>query len=188
MMELGTKQYPYKTAKAAFSEVLNEYSHKSVNITIFIKEFSILYIQDDINFILNVTSLTITSYSDFSNSPSKAIIIPTESSQQGLSQRSAFNLLKNTDLQLNEVLVSSTFSYLQKLLILKDSVTFKIAMSNFYFNNIDVRRDSTDIDKDTIFMHLIAIGNKWTDVRNSFLNLTGTIIFSSDPLNGHFKN
>ena len=187
MIELGTKQYPYKTAKAAFSEILNIYSHKQVNITLFIKEYSNLFMEDD-NFILNMTSMTITSYSDLTDSPSRATIIPTDVSQQRLSKRSAFNLLKNTDLQLNEVLQASTFSSIQKLLILKERVTFTIAMSNFYLNNIDVRRDPGDIGKDTVFIFPINQGSLWVDIRNSVLNMTGTIAFSSDPLNGYFEN
>ena len=188
IIELGTNQYPYKTAKAAFSELLNSFSHKQINITIFIKEFTTLYIQDDTNFILNMTSVKITSYSDITNNPSKATIIPTQNLQQGLSKRSAFNLLKTSDLWLNQTLQSSTFSDSQKLLILKGGVNFLIAKSSLYFDNVDVRREASDVVKDTIFIFPLYLSSMWIDVRNSNLNLTGTIVFTMDPLNANFEN
>ena len=135
-----------------------------------------------------MTSVKITSYSDSSDTPLRTILVPTQIPQQGLSKRSALNLLTTTDLRLNEVLQASTFTNYQKLLILKGEITFVIAMSNIYFNNIDVRRDNVDLGKSTIFLFPINLGDMYVDMRNVILNITGTIFISIDPLNGYFEN
>ena len=161
------------------------YSHKQVNITVYIKENTTAYIEDDTNYILNMTSFKITSYSD---SPSKATLVPTQIPQQGLSKRYAFNLLTTIDLRLNQILKGSSFTSLQQILILRGSTTFVITMSNFYLDNVDARRDSVDLGKSTIFIYPISLGSKYIDVRNTVLNMTGTIFMTSDPLNGYFEN
>ena len=188
IIELGTQKYPYKTIKAALSEITNLYSYKQVNITVYIKESTTAYIEDDTNYILNMTSVKIISYSDTSDSPSKATLVPTQIPQQGLSKRSAFNILTTTDLRLNQILKGSTFTSLQQILILRGSTTFVIAMSNFYLDNVDARRDSVDLGKSIIFIYPISLGSKYIDVRNTVLNMTGTIFMTSDPLNGYFEN
>ena len=119
------------------------------------------------NYILNMTLVKITSYSDTSDSPSKATLVPTQLPQQGLSKRSAFNLLTTTDLRLNQVLKDSLFTSLQQILILRGSTTFVIAMSNFYLDNVDARRESVDLGKSTIFIYPISLGRKYIDIRNS---------------------
>ena len=63
-----------------------------------------------------------------------------------------------------------------------------IAISNFYLDNVDARLDSVNFGKSTIFIFPINLGNKYIDMRNTILNMTGTIFMTSDPLNGYFEN
>ena len=63
MIELGTIQYPYKSMRAITSDILNNFSHKDVNITIYLKENSSIFISDLTGYFLNITSVKFMSYS-----------------------------------------------------------------------------------------------------------------------------
>ena len=68
LIELGTISYPYKSMKAVSSDILNNFSHQKVNITIYLKEYEYVYMSDLTGFYLNITLVQITSYSKFSSS------------------------------------------------------------------------------------------------------------------------
>ena len=68
IIELGTISYPYKSMKAVSSDILNNFSHLNVNITIYLKEYESIYMSDLTGYYLNITSILITSYSTSSNS------------------------------------------------------------------------------------------------------------------------
>ena len=63
MIELGTIHYPYKSMRAITSDILNNFSHKDVNITIYLKENSSIFISDLTGYFLNITSVKFMSYS-----------------------------------------------------------------------------------------------------------------------------
>ena len=50
IIELGTIEYPYKDSESAFSEIFNQYSHRNINISIFIKENSELRMTKDMEY------------------------------------------------------------------------------------------------------------------------------------------
>ena len=103
IIELGTRQYPYKSAKTVFLELLNYHSNQDKSITIYFKEGQDYYVEDGTNYILNITNVTITSYSDDSDSSKRAKLIPTQIPQL-VESKTRLNLLKSTDLKLNETI------------------------------------------------------------------------------------
>ena len=77
IIELGTMNYPYKSSISAFSEILNQYSHSNNSISIYIKENTQLIIPNDIVYLINITSVSISSYSSSSSVPNSANILVT---------------------------------------------------------------------------------------------------------------
>ena len=74
IIELGTKKYPYKNIALVFIEILNFHSNSNRSISIFLKEFTTSYVMQAKNYIINMTSVSIDSYSVGLNSPSNAIM------------------------------------------------------------------------------------------------------------------
>jgi hypothetical protein len=103
-IELGTKQFPYRAFKSISSEILNQFSYSDVNITIYLKEGTKVYVQDDTTFFMSMTFVTMTSYSDNSDTPDRALIIPTAIEQQGISKKALLHILKHTDLWLEDAI------------------------------------------------------------------------------------
>ena len=61
-LELGTRNYPYRTMKAVASEILNIHSHSNANIIIYVTD---AYLEDANLIFINITSVTITTHPDF---------------------------------------------------------------------------------------------------------------------------
>lgn len=81
LMEFGTIDYPYKTLKPVFIEVLNHLSNQQVDIKINLKQNTQYYLEDDVSYLINISSVTFDSYSDNGTVDSRAKIIPTRMQQ-----------------------------------------------------------------------------------------------------------
>ena len=187
-MELGTRTHPYKSSRSMFSELLNHHSNQDKTITIYIAENQNFYIEDDFNYILNITNVTITSYSDISDTPGKAILTPTEIQQLSMSKKTKFSLLSNTDLRLTEVINNSSYTDSEKASLDILQVTFHILRSNVYFDNIDITREVVDYGKETTLINLIYLQDRTLQMTNVDLNITGILMNNAYPFNGLFEN
>ena len=107
VLEIGSRAHPYKSMRALMSEILNHHSNQDREIEIYLKENARIYIEDDTNFIINITKVSITSYSDSGDTIGMATLIPTKISQSGESKKSAFSILKNSELDLERVITES---------------------------------------------------------------------------------
>ena len=134
-MEFGTKQYPYRYFKYVSSEILNQFSHKDVEITIYLKEGTDVYIRESDTFFINITKVTVTSYSDNGvNPPDYVWIVPTSIAQPSDSKRAAFNILSHTNNNVNEVISKGSFTSTEreKLTIFTQfPATFLLVRSGF---------------------------------------------------------
>lgn len=105
MIELGTKEYPYKNIGLPFAEILNYHAHSDRKITVFVKERTSNQLLWKSNFIVNITQVKIDTYSDSTTStPDYADISIKSSEVEFLSKKTAFNVLKHTTLRLSTVL------------------------------------------------------------------------------------
>ena len=68
IIELGTIRFPYKSMRAVSSDIINNFSHKNIDITIYLKENTNIYVSDYTTYFINITSVKITSYSTTSSS------------------------------------------------------------------------------------------------------------------------
>ena len=188
IVELGTKPYPYKTFRAMASDLLNNFSHKNLNININVKENVQLYLSDNTNFVMNITSVKLTSYSDNSLSVGRATLVPTQISLPATSLRTTFHILANMDLNLNQTISAGTFSISEIDNINSNPSTFVVARSNFYIDNVDFKREPVDKFITSFFVFLVYLQDKWFDIRNINFNITGYAFRTYDPLNIYMEN
>jgi hypothetical protein len=119
-----------------------------------------VYIEDDTFFIIEISLVTITSYSDSSDTQEKALIVPTEIPQNLDSDKSLFGLLKNTDLLINETISRGSLDTSTSIKLLQTEVTIKIFRSSFILSNIDFYREEVDYNKAKTLIYPIDLQEK----------------------------
>jgi hypothetical protein len=160
VLELGTKNFPFKTFKAVSSEILNHFSYTDTNITIYLKEGSQVYIEDDTTYFIELTDVKITSYSNTSSSPTAATIVPTAIPQPGILGNSAFNILANTDLNITEAIERGTFDEAHTVYVTETQISLKIVRTIFTLENVNVHRESVDYNTPKVFLNPIDLQTK----------------------------
>ena len=108
IIELGTRAFPFKNIGLPFVEILNYHSHSTNNITVFIKENTKHNMLYNSNYVINITQVTVESYSD-SNllTPYYAKIIMKNSGVVMQSAKTVFNIIKHTTLRLDSIVKTS---------------------------------------------------------------------------------
>ena len=105
IIELGTKAYPYKNIGLPFVEILNYHAHSDHNVTVKVKEFTQNQMLYERNYIINMTQVTVETYSESGiGTPGYANITVMKKDVRLLSQKSVFNIMKHTTLLLDESL------------------------------------------------------------------------------------
>ena len=188
IIELGTRQYPYKSVSALFVELLNYHSNQDKSVVIYLKESQNHYMEDGANYIMNITNVTITTYTDEQAILFKAKLIPTRISQSAENKKTSFSLLSNFSLKLDEVISEGGYTETESSQLNDDQVTLYILRSSVYIDNIDVERDSGDFDLSSIFVYLIFLQDNTIQMTNMDINITGNIANGIDPFNGFFEN
>jgi len=72
VVELGTREYPYKSIKPVISEITNFFSHSEASINIYTKD---IYVEDDTTFFINISSISFYSHPDYSQMNKRATIV-----------------------------------------------------------------------------------------------------------------
>ena len=168
IIEMGSQKYPYKNLKSALSEILNYFSHKNFNITIFLKEGTRAYLQDSNSYLLNITSVTLKSYSDISSSPTRATLVPTKITQPSFDGNASFSIIKNAEMRLSAKIAEGTLTDGEKAFIGAFGTSFSVIRTGIYFYNINVVREAIDINWAGVLVHWIYLQDKWFDVRKIY--------------------
>ena len=125
-MEFGTQEFPYRTIAPVFAEILKHMSHSNLSILIWVKEGTTLMVEDSQIFILNITEVSISTYSDFNSDPGSAILVSTDLAVERLSKKSKFNIIKNTDLNVSDAISKGDFSSYELEHLGKEGETFQV--------------------------------------------------------------
>ena len=171
-----------------FVELLNYHSNQDKSVNIYLKENQKHYIEDSTNYIMNITNVTITTYTNEQTILLKAKLIPTRIAQSVENQKTAFSLLSNTSLMLDEVIAEGGYTDSENSQLSIGQVTLFTLRSNTYIDNIDVERDPIDIDQSTVFLYVAYLQDKIIQITNVDINVTGIIANGIDPFNGLFEN
>ena len=189
VVELGTKQFPYKSLALVFVEMLNYHSNTARTINIYLKENTESYVDLGFNYIINMMTVNILPYSTTSSNPSKATIIGGEQNSPNLSNITAyfnswtsFNLLKNTQLRKSQMILSN-FSASEISYLSKTSQIFSVHRTNFTVNNIIMKSVFNNINTGYTFLYAIYLQNRNFNLTNIDFRVSGVIFETNDPLN-----
>jgi hypothetical protein len=187
-MQLETKEFPFKSLGSAFNELVNYHSHRDIETDILIKEGTFSYVLDDMNFIINTTSVKLSTYDSNQISLKKSTLILTNTTQIMYEAKSLFTLHSNSTLKLMEQIEAGQFTKKEVQSISRGRVSIFVLRSNFSIENMSIIRDYKDLKKDTLFLSINYLQNKLVKMQNLDFNITGSLMTSSDPFNGHFSN
>ena len=129
-MELGTKEYPYRSLTLVFAEILNYLSNKNITINIYVKERTTNYLELNKNYIINTQAVNMLTYSDIGFTTEKVNLILTDGTVEIFSSKTQFNILKNADLNIT---IASTESILAVQNTQKNIFVSKSSLSLTYF-------------------------------------------------------
>ena len=188
VIELGTKVLPYKTMRAVFSEILNNLSHTKSSITIYLKENTNVFVNDEANYMVNMTSVKILSYSNNSSFPGKAFLIPTQITLPTTHDRTLFHILNNLDLDLNKAMKGGSLTDYEIGLVTTTKSTFSVTRCNLYMDNLVIIRQPEDNMIRWFFVFFVYLQDRVFDIRNTDFNLTGLAFRSYDPLSIYMEN
>lgn len=100
LIELGTIKYPYKHLGAVFIELFNLHSHSDLNFTVLIHEKTANILEMRKNIIMNITQVSIDTYSEYNpTDPGRANITVVETPVGLESPSTVFSILKNVKLK-----------------------------------------------------------------------------------------
>jgi hypothetical protein len=188
VIELGTKEYPFTKIGAAFKEILNYHSYRNESIIIFLKENSENVVEDDMNFLIGINNVTITSYSESANDPERATLILTSYFQPTKSQKAILNIMDSEIHEFDNIISQGNFSDSEKLSFKVRDVSIKAIQTSLTLNNLNVERSISDIDLISTFVHTFGLHSKWLRMTNMAINVTGVIHTTSDPENIFLQN
>jgi len=158
LLELGTKDYPYRTIQPVFAEILNEFSHSSESLNVYVKEGTIVFIDDSTSLIINIYELSITTYSELGSDPAPATLVTSEDARTHISQRALFHLMSDTSLDTAGVIAAGTFSETEQNGINKGGDTFYVSRSSFSISNFIVHRYA--LLDESVFVYLSYLQSK----------------------------
>ena len=171
-------------------EILNFISHSNHNVTIYIKENTVVYMTKLRNFYLDFPSLIFTTYSDSSSTPGRTRIEIVGDSFSLLSPDSTqFNIIAYIDLRLTQALNYSGYTSVETDISDYSSSIAIVNKWNFNVSNIDLYRDViTNINLDAPFIIAIYEQFHTISLSNMDLHISGRFLRSYQPLNLYAEN
>ena len=196
VIELGTLQYPFKSLGFVFVELLNFHSHSVRTINVYLKENTKNYVDLSFNYIINITTVIISSYSSTSSTPSKATLVagevndPTQANITSYySNTTIFNILLSTKLNKSKLTLHSTLLNSTELNNLsKQTQVIMVHRSNFTIENIVLNSTFNDINSKYFFFFTIYLQNRNFRMTNIDSRISGGIILWYDPMNLFLTN
>ena len=159
VLELGTREYPYRTMKSVSSEVLTFFSHQQVEITIYVKDVYLEDISHTTFYAVNMTEISFKSHPDYTELNRRAVVTLTELSQPGISQKARFHLLTSTALPIQEVIDAGNFMKREENQLL-ERASFIICRTGLTFESIDLYREVVDPLNNVVFAKGIYLQDK----------------------------
>ena len=196
VVELGTKQFPYKSLALVFVELLNFHSNTNRTINVYLKENTTNYIDIDFNFVINMNTVNISPYSTTSSSPSKATILAGEANSPNQSNITAyfsssttFNILSSSELRkTQQILSNSNLSVSEITSLSLIGKVISVDRSNFIVTNITITSEFDNINSNYVFFYAVYLQNRNFNFTNVDFRTSGVLFNSFDPLNLYMYN
>ncbi|CAI2380520.1 unnamed protein product [Moneuplotes crassus] len=188
IIELGIKNYPYKSIGLVFVELLNIRSHSENEVIIYIKENTVIDIEKGYNYIANITSVKIESYSS-SGTPGRATLYVKQNEVNMFNSKTSFNLVNSRTLNLlSKINVTGVSSAEISILQSTDTCIF-VWRSNFTMSNINIQGDiSNDAKTSSYFLRPVYLQQRIIIFHNMDIQLTGYLLRTTDPMSMDLLN
>ena len=182
IIELGTRDHPYKDLESVFVEVLNLHANTDRHVNVHVKENTINYMYTEHNFIISLANLTLTTYSDESNIAGKATVMAydTDQTQAVYTMPTKFNVMVNSDLYI-EAKITNMVDADDLSTVTQTDVLIMVYKSSITFENIDFKSDYTSIDTNIVCIKAEQIREYTVVMSNMDFSVSGTVFHSRDP-------
>ena len=182
IVELGTRDHPYKDLKSVFVEVLNLHTNTDRHVNVHVKENTINYMYTEHNYIISVANLTLTTYSDESNIAGKATVMAydTDQTQAVYTMPTKFNVMVNSDLYI-DTKITDIVDADDLPTVTQGDVLIMVYKSSITFENIDFKSDYTSIDTNIVCIKAEQIREYTVVMSNMDFSVSGTVFHSRDP-------
>eukprot|EP00345_Euplotes_harpa_P001346 CAMPEP_0168330360 /NCGR_PEP_ID=MMETSP0213-20121227/7683_1 /TAXON_ID=151035 /ORGANISM="Euplotes harpa, Strain FSP1.4" /LENGTH=278 /DNA_ID=CAMNT_0008333913 /DNA_START=452 /DNA_END=1289 /DNA_ORIENTATION=- len=196
VVELGTKQFPYKHLGLVFVELLNFHANSDRTINVYLKESTESYLDLGFNYVINITTVNILSYSDGPGSPARATLVGGEVNDPNqmnmssyFSPGTTFNILQNTELRKDQQMFSRHgLSDTEMSYIRSDKQVILVHISNFSISKIDITTVFKDINSLYDFFFAVYLQFRWFNMTDMDVRTSGIIFMSNDPLSMTIQN
>ena len=107
IIELGTKDHPYKHITYAFVEILNYHSHSDRNLTIYLMEYTRNELPIGTGNIVNITNVDIRPYTLRSVDADKATIVGVDEAEIVADPSTSFSIIKSYELRIDDMITNN---------------------------------------------------------------------------------
>ncbi|CAI2365911.1 unnamed protein product [Moneuplotes crassus] len=183
VVELGTKEFPYKSLSSVFIELLNYLSHRDITVNIYVLETTENYLELNKNYIINITHVNILTYSVTRSDPSHANLILKDSTISTINPSTKYSLLKSDTLEMSIATSSNPFATIfpLKIIFVHNS---SLTVQNMH---LDSEYSSIYIDYRFVFPSQCGRG-KSISFQDIYSSISGSLLFSISPVEVKAKN
>jgi hypothetical protein len=188
IIELGTKLYPFKSLMLAFVEILNFHSHTDRNITVYVKESTTLYANQDSLYSINLDSVIIQTYSSGLTNARSSSIIFTDTGVNIFSKKTRFNLISNGDLELSNVLQNNSLTELEKTQVKFKNSGFVTNRWSFSITGFNIYTNFSSSSSNFMLVRPVHLQSKTLTLTDLRIEVSGYLLDTTDPLNLNASN
>ena len=189
IVELGTKDYPYKQLSYVLIEILNYHSHSNRNLTVYLMEQTTNILGFKQANIVNITNVSIVPYSPTSSDPAKAIILVKDEIDIVASPSTLFNVMKTFEMRMDEQVNNNTdMAEQERFRVQFNDYNILVLRSNFMIDNMNIISDREDLYNDVILMFFVYIQDKTITLQNIYFSVSGTLSMTYDPISMNLIN
>ena len=189
IVELGTKEFPYKQLSYAFVEILNYHSHTNHNLTVYLMEGTTNHFGFKQGYIVNITNVSLFPYSLTSSQPGKGTILINDEEDIVASPSTSFNVMKTFELRIEEQVLNNTaISEQERLKVEFNDYNILVLRSNFMMENLNIISERADLYNDVSLMYFVYIQDKTITIKDMRFNVSGTLSMTNDPLSMNMIN
>ena len=189
IVELGTKDYPYKQLSFVLIEILNYHSHSNRNLTVYLMEQTTNILGFKQANIVNITNVSIVPYSLTSSDPAKAIILVKDEIDIVASPSTLFNVMKTFEMRMDEQVNNNTdMAEQERFRVQFNDYNILVLRSNFMIDNMNIISDREDLYNDVILMFFVYIQDKTITLQNIYFSVSGTLSMTYDPISMNLIN
>ena len=189
IVELGTKDYPYKQLSYVLIEILNYHSHSNRNLTVYLMEQTTNILGFKQANIVNITNVSIVPYSLTSSDPAKATILVKDEIDIVASPSTLFNVMKTFEMRMDEQVNNNTdMAEQERFRVQFNDYNILVLRSNFMIDNMNIISDREDLYNDVILMFFVYIQDKTITLQNIYFSVSGTLSMTYDPISMNLIN